>query len=154
VRTLLIDEGFGTLDPATLEMALSVLEALRQQGRQVGVISHVPQLVERVGAQHARYFVDYCERLAKEAARAHRRDSLERLAAERANLRLAYERLLRAGAAGYVLKRTAAADVVRAIRALAAGDHSDPNGYDIDLVQQRFALALTNAIIWAREGFR
>ncbi|MGE0396730.1 MAG: AAA family ATPase [Kofleriaceae bacterium] len=50
VRTLLIDEGFGTLDPATLEMALSVLEALRQQGRQVGVISHVPQLVERVGA--------------------------------------------------------------------------------------------------------
>ncbi|CAN5915851.1 hypothetical protein BH11MYX2_BH11MYX2_21230 [soil metagenome] len=50
VRTLLIDEGFGTLDPSTLEMALSVLEALRQQGRQVGVISHVPQLVERVGA--------------------------------------------------------------------------------------------------------
>jgi exonuclease SbcC len=50
VRTLLIDEGFGTLDPTTLEMALSVLEALRQQGRQVGVISHVPQLVERVGA--------------------------------------------------------------------------------------------------------
>jgi exonuclease SbcC len=50
VRTLLIDEGFGTLDATTLEMALSVLEALRQQGRQVGVISHVPQLVERVGA--------------------------------------------------------------------------------------------------------
>lgn len=37
-------------DPATLELALSVLEALRQQGQQVGVISHVPQLVERVGA--------------------------------------------------------------------------------------------------------
>ena len=50
VRTLLIDEGFGTLDPSTLEVALSVLEALRQAGRQVGVISHVPQLVERVGA--------------------------------------------------------------------------------------------------------
>ncbi len=50
VRTLLIDEGFGTLDPATLESALSVLDALKSGGRQVGVISHVPQLVERVGA--------------------------------------------------------------------------------------------------------
>lgn len=50
VRTLLIDEGFGTLDPATLDSALCVLDALQSQGRQVGVISHVPQLAERVGA--------------------------------------------------------------------------------------------------------
>ncbi len=50
VRTLLIDEGFGTLDPATLEAALSVLDALQATGRQVGVISHVPALLERVGA--------------------------------------------------------------------------------------------------------
>jgi DNA repair protein SbcC/Rad50 len=50
VRTLLIDEGFGTLDPATLDSALSVLDALQSTGRQVGVISHVPALVERVGA--------------------------------------------------------------------------------------------------------
>ena len=50
VRTLLIDEGFGTLDPATLDTALSVLDALQATGRQVGVISHVPALVERVGA--------------------------------------------------------------------------------------------------------
>ena len=50
VRTLLIDEGFGTLDPATLDSALSVLDALQATGRQVGVISHVPALVERVGA--------------------------------------------------------------------------------------------------------
>ncbi len=54
--------------------------------------------------RHARYFVEYSERLAKEAARAHRRDSLERLACERANLRLAYERLLRGGAAGEALR--------------------------------------------------
>jgi predicted ATPase/DNA-binding SARP family transcriptional activator len=54
--------------------------------------------------RHARQFVEYCERLAKEAARAHRRDSLESLAAERANLRLAYERLLRAGAAEEALR--------------------------------------------------
>ena len=40
----------------------------------------------------------------REAARAHRRDSLERLAAERANLRLAYERLLRAGAVDEALR--------------------------------------------------
>lgn len=50
VRTLMIDEGFGTLDPATLDSALAVLDALQATGRQVGVISHVPALVERVGA--------------------------------------------------------------------------------------------------------
>jgi exonuclease SbcC len=50
VRTLLIDEGFGTLDPSTLDSALAVLDALQATGRQVGVISHVPALVERVGA--------------------------------------------------------------------------------------------------------
>lgn len=55
VRTLLIDEGFGTLDPATLDSALAVLDALQATGRQVGVISHVPALVERVGA-HVRVF--------------------------------------------------------------------------------------------------
>ena len=50
VRTLLIDEGFGTLDPSTLDSALAVLDRLQATGRQVGVISHVPALVERVGA--------------------------------------------------------------------------------------------------------
>jgi predicted ATPase len=54
--------------------------------------------------RHARYFVDYSERLADEASHAHRRDSLERLAAERANLRLAYERLLRGGEAAEALR--------------------------------------------------
>jgi len=53
---------------------------------------------------HARHFVSYCEQLGTEAARAHRRDSLERLALERANLRLAYERLLRAGDAAEALR--------------------------------------------------
>jgi DNA repair protein SbcC/Rad50 len=50
VRTLLIDEGFGTLDPATLDGALAVLDALQATGRQVGIISHIPGLLERVGA--------------------------------------------------------------------------------------------------------
>lgn len=40
------------------------------------------------------------------------------------------------------------------IHDLAAGKHSDPEGYDIDMVQQRYALALAYAIIWARDGFK
>lgn len=51
VETLFIDEGFGTLDPDTLEMVLSILDSLQATGRQVGVISHVPGLGERIGAQ-------------------------------------------------------------------------------------------------------
>ncbi|HNI23626.1 MAG TPA: SbcC/MukB-like Walker B domain-containing protein, partial [Plasticicumulans sp.] len=51
VETLLIDEGFGTLDPDTLDIAVAALDALQGQGRQVGVISHVPALVERIGVQ-------------------------------------------------------------------------------------------------------
>src|SRR4029078_4019983 len=50
VRTLLIDEGVGSLDPATLDRALAVLDRLQPAACQVGVISHVPALVERVGA--------------------------------------------------------------------------------------------------------
>ncbi|TWA63722.1 exonuclease SbcC [Azospirillum brasilense] len=51
IGTLFIDEGFGTLDPGSLDLALSCLEALQATGRQVGVISHVPALVERIGVQ-------------------------------------------------------------------------------------------------------
>jgi exonuclease SbcC len=50
VETLFIDEGFGTLDADSLEMALSALDALQGTGRQVGLISHIPGLVERLGA--------------------------------------------------------------------------------------------------------
>jgi hypothetical protein len=39
------------------------------------------------------------------------------------------------------------------MRELALG-HLDPYGYDIDVVQQRYALALAYAIIWARAGFK
>jgi exonuclease SbcC len=51
METLLLDEGFGTLDPETLETALSALERLQGDGRQVGVISHVAGLKERILAQ-------------------------------------------------------------------------------------------------------
>jgi exonuclease SbcC len=50
-RTLFIDEGFGTLDRDTLEHAMVALESLRASGRTVGIISHVPELHERIGVR-------------------------------------------------------------------------------------------------------
>ena len=49
VDSLFLDEGFGTLDGDALEMALSTLSSLRDQGKIIGVISHVPALNERIG---------------------------------------------------------------------------------------------------------
>lgn len=46
--TMFIDEGFGTLDPESLDNAVSCLLELQQGGRLVGVISHVPELKERI----------------------------------------------------------------------------------------------------------
>jgi exonuclease SbcC len=51
VDSLLIDEGFGTLDPDTLEVALATLDTLQATGRKVGLISHIPGLAERIGVQ-------------------------------------------------------------------------------------------------------
>lgn len=51
VESLFIDEGFGTLDGRTLDTALSVLDGLQASGRQVGIISHVGGLAERIGVQ-------------------------------------------------------------------------------------------------------
>ena len=49
--TLFVDEGFGTLDPDTLEQVLAVLGGLRAGGRVVGIVSHVPELKERISEQ-------------------------------------------------------------------------------------------------------
>lgn len=51
VETLFLDEGFGTLDAQSLEQALGALDALQAAGCQVGVISHVDGIAERIGAQ-------------------------------------------------------------------------------------------------------
>ncbi|WP_373047782.1 AAA family ATPase [Vulgatibacter sp.] len=51
VESLFIDEGFGTLDPQTLDTALATLDALQAAGRKVGLISHVPGMAERIGVQ-------------------------------------------------------------------------------------------------------
>lgn len=48
METLFIDEGFGTLDPESLDFALRTLIDLQQAGRLVGVISHVAELRERM----------------------------------------------------------------------------------------------------------
>lgn len=51
VESLFIDEGFGSLDPATLNIAMDALERLHHQGRKVGVISHVQEMTERIPVQ-------------------------------------------------------------------------------------------------------
>lgn len=51
LETIFIDEGFGTLDPEALDLAMRTLEDLQAGGRLVGIISHVPELRERVGAR-------------------------------------------------------------------------------------------------------
>ncbi|UTI63104.1 SMC family ATPase [Paraconexibacter antarcticus] len=49
--TLFVDEGFGSLDERALDKALEVLDRLRDGGRAVGVVSHVAELRQRIGAQ-------------------------------------------------------------------------------------------------------
>lgn len=49
--TLFIDEGFGSLDEDTLDLAMRTLDELRQGGRTVGLISHVAAMKEQLPAQ-------------------------------------------------------------------------------------------------------
>jgi len=46
--TLFIDEGFGSLDPQTLDQVMAVIDDLRDRGRAVGIVSHVADLKDRV----------------------------------------------------------------------------------------------------------
>lgn len=48
IQSLFIDEGFGTLDAQTLAIAMDALESLQNQGKKVGVISHVQEMTERI----------------------------------------------------------------------------------------------------------
>ena len=45
---LFVDEGFGSLDEETLDEVLDVLDGLREGGRLVGIVSHVPHLRDRI----------------------------------------------------------------------------------------------------------
>lgn len=49
--TMFVDEGFGTLDPESLDNAIQCLIDLQKGGRLVGIISHVPELKERIDAR-------------------------------------------------------------------------------------------------------
>ena len=51
IETLFIDEGFGTLDAQTLELVMETLENIRENGRVIGLISHVEDMKERIPAQ-------------------------------------------------------------------------------------------------------
>jgi exonuclease SbcC len=51
ISSLFIDEGFGTLDENSLDLAISTLENLQSTGKTIGVISHVPALKERIGVR-------------------------------------------------------------------------------------------------------
>lgn len=49
--TIFVDEGFGSLDSDTLDLAIRTLENLKEGGRLVGIISHVESLRERISAR-------------------------------------------------------------------------------------------------------
>ena len=51
IDSLFLDEGFGTLDGDTLDVALNALDSLNASGKMIGVISHVEGLKERIPAQ-------------------------------------------------------------------------------------------------------
>lgn len=51
LETMFVDEGFGTLDPQSLDNAIDSLLELQKGGRLVGIISHVQELKERVDAK-------------------------------------------------------------------------------------------------------
>jgi len=52
INSLFIDEGFGTLDPETLDQTLDTLEKLQaESGKTIGIISHVTSLKERIATQ-------------------------------------------------------------------------------------------------------
>lgn len=48
VNSLFMDEGFGSLDSDTLETAITAIDNLRQEGKLIGIISHVEALKERI----------------------------------------------------------------------------------------------------------
>ena len=48
IHSLFLDEGFGTLDSDTLDVAIAALEGLQMQGRSIFLISHIGELTRRI----------------------------------------------------------------------------------------------------------
>ena len=51
IGSLFVDEGFGSLDADTLDKAVAALDAVREGGRRIGLISHVEGLAEKIGVE-------------------------------------------------------------------------------------------------------
>ncbi|MDP9066957.1 MAG: SMC family ATPase [Actinomycetota bacterium] len=51
LEAIFLDEGFGTLDPDTLDTVAATVENLAESGRMVGIVTHVRELAERVPVQ-------------------------------------------------------------------------------------------------------
>ena len=51
IDSLFLDEGFGTLDAETLDVALDALDNLNASGKMIGVISHIEAMKERIPTQ-------------------------------------------------------------------------------------------------------
>lgn len=51
IESLFLDEGFGTLDQETLDIALDALDNLNATGKTIGVISHIEAMKERIAVQ-------------------------------------------------------------------------------------------------------
>ncbi len=51
IESLFIDEGFGSLDKEVLSVAMDALDRLQYQGRKIGVISHLSDMIERIPTQ-------------------------------------------------------------------------------------------------------
>ncbi len=51
LESMFLDEGFGTLDPATLDVVASAIEELAATGRMIGLVTHVRDLAERMPAR-------------------------------------------------------------------------------------------------------
>ena len=49
IDTMFIDEGFGTIDAEYLDLAVCALTNLQNEGKVIGVISHMAELKERIG---------------------------------------------------------------------------------------------------------
>ena len=52
LESIFLDEGFGTLDPETLDTVAGAIEELASLGRMVGVVSHVRDLAERLPVRY------------------------------------------------------------------------------------------------------
>ena len=59
METLFIDEGFGSLDPATLETVVREVRRLAENGRTIGIVSHVGDMKSQIAEQiHVRRGAD------------------------------------------------------------------------------------------------